>query len=462
MFSSAPGLAWSDFVLELSSLLRQRDLRGPLYLVGGAVRDAWLGGAIKDIDIAVAGDALGLARRVANWLEADFYVMDRERGVARVLLGAGAERISVDFARLRGESLEEDLRDRDFTMNAMAVDLLGGLDKLIDPLGGAADLRQGVLRRCSADAMSNDPIRALRAVRLSAQFSLKIHPDTAADIRAHAGGLSQCSGERIRDELFKVLALDKAARALRVMLHLGLLRQVLPIAALADADWAQSLPVVERMTAILNAISSRRSDNTAAAFDLGMLVIQLDRFRASLQAHIEREYGAARSHGDLLTLAALLLGRGEMDLAALKLSADEERSLRQVSARIGSFSATASSSPLEQHRFWRELKAGGIDVILLSLANYLARQGRALEQKAWLRQVESATLLLDAWFNRYNEIVAPAMLLNGNEIRQQLQLKAGPLVGELLRALREAQVTGEVSSKREARRFVARQLESNQ
>ena len=272
--------------------------------------------------------------------------------------------------------------------------------------------------------------------------------------------LSQCSGERVRDEFFKALALDKAARALRVMLHLGLLRQVLPTASPQAADWALSLAVVERATAMLKAISSRRSDNTAAAFDLGMLVIQLDRFRAPLQAHISREYGAAREHSQLLTLAALLLGRGEIDLAPLKLSADEERSLRLVMGNFGRFTATASSSPLEQHRFWRERKAGGIDVILLALAEYLAGQGRALEQGAWLAQVEAATRLLDAYFNRYDEIVAPAMLLNGNEIRKQLQLQAGPLVGELLTALREAQVTGEVKSKSAARRFVARRLEA--
>ena len=245
MSDEAPRLSWTDFVHDLSTLLRNQEIDTPLFLVGGAVRDAYLRGAITDVDIAVDGDAVALARQVADWLDADIYVMDRERGVARVLVNQDGERICVDFARLRGETLGEDLRDRDFTINAMAADLLGDIDRLIDPLGGALDLRKKILRRCSAAAIKNDSIRALRAVRLSTQFQLKIQPETAADIRAGAGLLRQCSGERIRDEFFKLLSLDRAARGLRVLLHLGLLQEILPrsafVAVSENEDWATRL-----------------------------------------------------------------------------------------------------------------------------------------------------------------------------------------------------------------------------
>ena len=464
----APRLAWTEFVQDLSTLLRDREIHTPLYIVGGAVRDAYLRGAITDVDIVVAGDAVGLARQVADWLDADIYVMDRERGVARVLCSWQGKRVCVDFARLRGATLEQDLRDRDFTMNAMAADLLKNIDILIDPLGGAADLQHKILRRCSAQAIKNDQIRALRAVRLSTQFQIKIHPGTAADIRAEAGALKQCSGERIRDEFFKLLGLDQAARGLRVLLHLGLLQQVLPKSVrfskgemnedLAGAAWRASLAGVERMVAILKAISSRRTDNTAAAFDLGMLVIQLDRFRVPLQRHIEREYGGARSHAELLVLAALLHDREEVDVSALRLSAKEEHGLNQIAVNARLFTARKSWSVLDRHRFWYTLKESGIDVILLALAEYLAAQGNELKQHEWLAQVETATQLLNAYFHRYDEVVDPPLLFNGNEIQKQLHLKPGPLVGELLGALREAQVTGEVRSTSDARHFLRRQL----
>ena len=355
-------------------------------------------------------------------------------------------------------------------MNAMAADLLGDFDVLIDPYGGAADLQQKVLRRCAPNAIRNDPIRALRAIRLSTQFQLRIHPDTAADIRAHVGTLRECSAERIRDEFFKLLGLDQAARGLRVLLHLGVLQQILPSAQgtsddeqgedSAVAGWPVSLLTVERLTAILKAISRRRTDNTAAAFDLGTLVIQLDRFRETLQAHIGRSYGGARSHAELLILAALLHNWPDIDVATLKLSAEEERKLDRAIANIQLVTATERWTVLDQHRFWYTLRDSGIDVILLAAAEYLASQGNALKQRDWLNLVETVTALLDVYFNRYDEIVDPRLYLDGNDIQEQLKIKPGPLVGKLLSGLREAQVTGEINTLCEAREFVRRQAET--
>ena len=463
MSSVAPLLSWTDFVRDLASLLRQNEIHSPLYLVGGAVRDAYLRGAIKDLDIVVAGDAVALARRVADWLGADIYVMDQERGVARVLVKRDGERICIDFACLRGATLAEDLRDRDFTINAMAADLLGDIYDLIDPLGGALDLRKKILRRCSVESIANDPIRALRAVRLSTQFHLKIEPETVADIRARAGTLRQCSGERIRDEFFKLLRLDSAARGMRVLHHLGLLTEILPCASLAagvNGDLSTRLAALERMVLILKSISSRRTDNTAAAFDLGMLTIQLDRFRAPLQAHIGREYGGSRSHSDLLVLAAMLPDRGDLDLAALKLSGEEARIVARAVKNRRPLWLSERWSLIDQHRFWYRLRASGLDVILLALAEYLADQGNVLRQHDWLDKVGIATDLLHSYFERYYEIVDPPLLLDGHDLQNLLKIRPGPLVGELLTALREAQVVGELQSLSEAQRFVTRHSET--
>ena len=464
MNEASPNLYWADFIYELSALLRSGSVDAPLFLVGGAVRDAYLRRPLTDVDIAVDGDAVALARQAADWLDADIYVMDVERGVARVTHRWRGEPISIDFARLRGSTLEEDLSDRDFTLNAMAADLLGSINQLIDPLGGAADLNQKVLRRCSAAAIENDPVRAVRAVRLSAQFHLKIHPDTVADIREHAADLHRCSGERIRDEFFKLLGLDQAARGLRVLQRLGVLQHILPPSIdrpaggapreAQDSEALNALATVERMAALLKSISSRRTDNTAAAFDLGTLVMQLDRFRAELQAHIGQTYGAARSHAELLVLAALLRGGDDIDVRALKLSRDEEDILVRAVANAPRFLAGKSWSILDQHRFWYSLKSSGIDAILLGAAEYLAARGNDLRQRDWLDLVDNATQLLAAYFQRYGEIVDPPLLLNGHDIQELLQLRPSRLVGELLLALREAQAAGAVRSKTEAKAFL--------
>ena len=466
-----PQLAWADFVLDLANFLRDRKVDTPLYLVGGAVRDAYMRRPTTDIDIAVDGDAIGLARRVVDWLGGDIYVMDRERGVARVLVSRSGERLSADFARFRGDTLEQDLRDRDFTMNAMAVDLRGDLQVLIDPLGGIADLRQKVLRCCSSRSFSDDPVRMLRAIRLSAQFELKIHPEAAEEIRARSAALAQVTGERLRDELFKLLGLERAARALRVLLRMKLIQALIArqsgnddeerLAGMRAESWDNALAVVERMSALLTAVSSRRTDNTAAAFDMGMLVIQLDRFRSELQAHIAGEYGKARRHSELLILAALLHDRAQAEaqslLAVLKLSALEERSLFRAVASYRRVSERAIWSTLDQHRFWHDLGAGGIDAILLASAHYLGSRGSNLKQRDWLEFVSAVTTLLDVCFNRHAQIVDPPLLLDGNDIRRLCELKPGPVVGELLTALREAQATGAVQTAGEAADFVVEQ-----
>ena len=470
-------LAWTDFIYELADLLNEKAVQIPIYLVGGAVRDAYLRAAITDIDIAVDGDAIALARRVTDWLDGDIYVMDRERGVARVFVTQEGKAICIDFARFRGKTLEDDLRDRDFTMNAMAADLLGEVESAIDPLKGAADLRRKVLRRCSPNSIADDPIRVLRAVRLSVQFNLRLDPETVSDLRLHAPGLSQSSRERIRDEFFKLLGLDRSTRGLRVLRHLGALGEIIPGAKdIDEADWALSLAIAERMTAIQTAISSRRTDNTAAAFEMGMLMIQFDRYRRSLQAHLARQYGNGRSHGQLLILAALLHTGFDADTDAeanarsnslakevadaLRLSALEARRLRIAIDNRWHVVEQADWTILDQHRFWYQLGDSGIDVILLGAAHVLGAQGRELKQAEWLKLVEAATILLDGYFNRYDEIVSPRMLLDGNDIRALLGIKSGPLVGQLLTALREAQVMGEVATEEAAREFVLREAEA--
>ena len=450
-----PRLAWSDFVLDLADLLRAKGVDTPLYIVGGAVRDACLRRPTQDIDLVVGRDAIRLARRVTDWLGADIYVMDRTRGVARLFVQHDGETLCLDFADMRGGTLDADLRERDFTMNAMAADMLGDIGALIDPLGGEKDLRAKILRRCSPGAIANDPVRGLRAVRLSAQFALKIHPDTAADIRVHASAIRETSGERIRDEFFKLLDLGNAARGLRALEHLGLLREILPQ---AESDGLpHALATIDRLSPLLTAISARRTDNTAAAFDLGMLVIQLDRFRPELQAHLDRQYGKARSHGQLLVLAALLTNADDTQTIAdsLRLSADEARKLRIAVGNVGRVGMGSSWSRLERHRYWRDLGAGGLDAILLGAAAALAGQGAALDQGEWLALVEQITQLLEAWFNQRETVVNPKHLLDGNAVKRILGIKGGPQIGAALTALREAQVIGKVADVDAARAYVA-------
>ncbi|MEO1288592.1 MAG: hypothetical protein AAFV93_12555 [Chloroflexota bacterium] len=248
-------LLWSDIILDIQDVLLTLNFTEPLYIVGGAVRDAFLHLPIKDIDIAVPSKSIQSARKIANAFEGDIYVMDDERGVARVLIETTEGQLTIDVAAFRGDNLEQDILGRDFTINAMAVDLLGDLQLLIDPLNGEADATQKVIRRCTPASIKDDPIRALRAVRQSTQLKLRIEPETIKDVRQYGNNLLNTSPERVRDELFKILGLKRAPVALKVLDALGFLQLIIPeLEALKDKTlpsphvfdaWKQAIESVE-------------------------------------------------------------------------------------------------------------------------------------------------------------------------------------------------------------------------
>jgi poly(A) polymerase len=156
-----------------------REIKSPgeeVFLVGGAVRDQILGIPIHDLDFAVKNDPELLAKKLANNLRAGFYVLDDLRHTARIVIKADSgPTTTLDFAKFRGSSLLEDLKSRDFTVNAMAIDL-DHLTEVVDPLDGKKSLKEHQLRLCSPAAFADDPIRVLRAIRFSIKFHLAIDP----------------------------------------------------------------------------------------------------------------------------------------------------------------------------------------------------------------------------------------------------------------------------------------------
>jgi tRNA nucleotidyltransferase/poly(A) polymerase len=484
---------WPDVIYELQAQLAAWP--HPVYIVGGAVRDAMLHRPLKDLDLATPIDGIKLARQIANQFDGDFFPLDPERDVGRALIDTPEGRLLVDVARLRGPDLLADLTDRDFTLNAMAVDLKGDLNLLIDPLDGERDLVQKLLRRCAPSAISSDPVRALRAIRQSVQFGLRLEADTRADVRAARSSLAQASPERLRDEVFKLLALPRPAAALRVADRLGLLEVVLPemtpLHGLPQSPthqrdgWEHTLAVVEHLTSLMTATSYARTDTSAASFQYGMAVIQLDRFRAGLISHLAFEWPNERQHRALLLLAALLHDAGKPQAAlqdadghwswpehprlgavlarrrgdSLRLSADE---VTRLGAIVEHHQAVWSLDPADLralHRFWRRCGPAGVDICLLTLADYLGRDEEAFKQNEWLWLVDRVRAILEAYFLRYEQVVEPVMLVDGSRLMEAFQLKPGRQIGELLTLIREAQAAGEISTMDDALELAHRALQ---
>jgi poly(A) polymerase len=152
----------------------------PIYLVGGSVRDLLSGARnIKDIDLVMPSGSEDVARRFADLIGGSFFFLDEERKVTRVMKREADGAIQFDFTNFEGPNLHADLARRDFTVNAMAIDLKaflaqGSLDGIIDLFDGRADVRQKLVRVADPKVLDDDPLRLLRAVRFAATLGFRI------------------------------------------------------------------------------------------------------------------------------------------------------------------------------------------------------------------------------------------------------------------------------------------------
>ncbi|MHB2017632.1 MAG: tRNA nucleotidyltransferase/poly(A) polymerase family protein [Candidatus Xenobia bacterium] len=202
----------------------------PVWLVGGAVRQALLGQPWSDLDFAVKGDALALAKRLARRVGFSFVLLDETRRIARAV--PSGQGLGMDFASLVGDTLTSDLMQRDLTVNAMAIALESFLHDeappIVDPCGGLQDLQAKLVRIPSESVLVDDPLRLLRVYRFAAQLRFEVDAITAGYVARHAARLQSISPERVRDELFKVLKVPNANAPWRGLSQSGLLEVVFP------------------------------------------------------------------------------------------------------------------------------------------------------------------------------------------------------------------------------------------
>lgn len=450
------------------------------YLVGGAVRDMLLGRETHDLDVSVQGSASELARAFADRMGGSLFLMDERFDVARVILDRDGEREIVDFAKLRGESIEQDLSTRDFTINAIAADTTtwsGGADGLIDPFHGLDDVQTRRVRAVTQEVFRNDPVRLLRAARIEAELDFVLDGETEDWVQRDAALLEQAPGERVRDEFVKVIAAPNVLRHLNRLEALDLLGRILPeLNALRGV--AQSPPhIYDVFEHSLYAVGAAEALEKARYLSLAE-----GAFGSQLQTHLAQTTSGGRTRREMLRLVLLLHDCGKpatrtvdakgrvrflgheivgQDLVGtafrrLKFSNDEtalaktivRNHMRPLTLALGGITDRAI------YRFFRDTGEAGVDVAVHAWCDKQATYapGSDTDEQNALHAVIAR--LLDRYYHAREQVVLPPVLLTGREVMDLLKMTPGPTVGAALEAVREAQATGEITSRDEAIEFL--------
>jgi len=428
------------------------------YLVGGAVRDLFLERPIHDLDFALPKDTVLIAKKVADQLDGAFFVLDSERETARVILKEeSSKRMMVDFTRFQGKDIKADLGARDFTITSMALGL-GPDEKVTDPHGGVQDLKDRLLRTTSERSLADDPLRCVRAVRLAAQFGLRILPETKDQIRKHSQGIADISPERIRDELFRILDGPKQAAAFQTLEILGLSPFIF-----FDEITEQQIKHLVFLEDLWGLFLKDHDQDSAANWSLGLLVHRLGRYRDNLQSYLEKESVPGRTNFQLSFIAPLLENGKEesknRDWSEILPLSNQEWNILNMSKKavevvLQHSRANDTPSPLDIYRFYRQYKSAGILGVFLALAVVSSDYENNSHQEDWINVLDICRSFLEGWWERKDEWVSPPILLDGDDIQSEFRISPGPRIGFLLESLREAQVEMGISSREGAIQFL--------
>ncbi len=465
---------------------------GELYLVGGAVRDLALGREIKDLDFLVPSDGIEIARSVANALGAAFYPLDEERDVGRVILRSSS--LLIDVASMR-RRLRDDLLGRDFTINAIAVELSSWPDlNVIDIAGGLRHLSEGKIVAVSNRTFTADPVRVLRLVRFIATLGFRSDESTWNLAKGSSSNLVEVSAERIRDELVRIVDAPGLAESLRRLDDLGALQPVLPEMEdlkgvrqpppHVDDVYHHTLSVVSHTERIVHLIEGGDPLDEPE----GLLVAELREYFPEMKEHFSSRVSGERNARCCLKLASIAHDWGkpktyseedgrihffghetvgaEMAQERLRLLAFSRAETNWVVKAVRlhmRIHDIAHSNPVSKRAIFRFVREAGEmtpSLVVLNLADHRGTHQAKLDIERWQERLSLVDRILEFYYKRLGERL-PKPILSGSEIIERWKIHPGPTIGKLLRGLQEAQAMGEVSTREEAVEWVNDRLRSD-
>lgn len=451
-----------------------------VWAVGGIIRDTAIWRPVADIDLVTDKNPVEIADRFAIKHGFGYVVLDEARLIARIVIGGKRQFKTVDVALMQGGSIDDDLRKRDFTINAVAARFNGDSFTIHDPLGGLADMESKTLRPVSPTSMRDDPIRVLRARRFENSHNLTPSPeirDMAADV---APLLASVAGERISQELFHILREPFSHNAINAMDRDGSLDFVFPelspTRGAPQNKWhhldvfSHSVETLSQMEKVI----ANPPDWLAQWF-------------AFINESLCEEVAGGWSRREVLKIAALLHDVGKPGSASLSdegqftfyghektgenLAVQSANRLRLPGAvrnglgilvknHLRPFNAIYEGALSERslYRFHRDLGPWTTSAVIHAVADAMATQGPAVTEQRRLAEWGAAVKTLDYAQRALNAPQSREPLLDGHDIMKVFKLPQGELIGRLIALVTEARALGEINSRDEAVALVKEEL----
>ena len=476
-----------------------------IYLVGGIIRDMIMNESLQialfpankkqiiDMDFVVTGDALSFGRKVGDAIRGSYFPLDEGRSVSRVVIkkqevrGKPApasnkqgeqgeeEEIILDFSKMRGENIVDDLKVRDFTINSIAVSLddLVSCEEinLIDPTDGAGDIGRKIIRTYDKRVLDDDPLRMLRAVRFESQLGFVMDNSLETFIKENGYKLRNSSGERIREEFFIILSRNGTYRYIQRLKDLYLLKEIIPeIESMENFEqgrfhkyllWEHSLNTLRNLEMLMESLYRIFPDRYLQIGDI-------------LSEELEHGINCR----GILKLAALIHDTGKVQTRITdengevrfinheNISADNGERLAQR-LKIGNRACRIMGSIIKNHmrplllsrekkvtnrailRFFTECRKAGVLICLMSIADIHATMGSGIFDDLSGDIEGLIKRMLEFYFEDFIKTIN-SPLVSGDEIIEILGLKAGPEIGEILKNIEEWRAEGIISNKDEA------------
>ena len=476
-----------QFLLPIRDFFSSEDISA--YIVGGFLRDSLMDRYSSDIDIAIDHDPIEVGNKLANLIGGKCIVLDHHRKIVRMVLQTNQTNLSllpkhIDLSFV-SNGIRNDLSNRDFTIDAMALPLPTinnpSNGDLIDIYGGLSDISSQVLRVVSGKSLIEDPVRLVRAVRLVAQLGFSLDEFTKHSISKNSHLIGSVSMERVREEFLKIFEQKNISNNLRLMDDMGLLCRIIPELDTTKGStqpkehywdvFNHCLQTPGKLEKIIDCVDDQIFSLVPRSFDMydyfseiisdGHNRLTMAKVAGLLHDIAKPATKTVDDTGRIRFIGHDMKG-SEITESFLDRLRFSNKGKNHISTMVKHhLRPTQMSSegkyPTDKamYRYYRDLKDVALDILFLNLADYLAAKEDMLEMTDWSSHCDLINFIMKRGLDilSVDYQVKQDRLIDGHVLMKILDIGPGQTIGVLLEQLEESHKLGEISTKEEAISF---------